>query len=69
MDSPISLQYPNGRFHEAMLTTSNELMPGYQFDLHGRHWCAVGLMSVPRGARERRRMLCRSTTGLLRPER
>ena len=69
VDSPISLEYPNGRFHEATLTTSIALTPGDRFDLHGRHWCAVGLMSPPRGTREQRRMWCRSTSGLLRPHR
>ena len=64
MDSPISLQYPKGRVHETMLTTADELKPGYEFDLHGRHWKAVELLRLPRGtAYEARRMLCHSTAG------
>ena len=62
VDSPISLQYPNGRVHEAILATHTALTPGYQFELYGRHWCAVGWMTLPRGAHEPRRMLCRSTS-------
>jgi len=70
MESPITLQYPNGRVHEAMLTTSTELKPGYQFELYGRHWKAVRLLELRRGMEhEGRRMLCYSTTGSLTPER
>ncbi len=65
MDSPISLRYPNGRVHEAMLTTSAELRPGYQFELYGRHWKAVQLLKPPRGrAFEPQRMLCLSSSAL-----
>ena len=70
MESPITLQYPNGRVHEATLTTSTALMRGYEFELYGRHWKAVRLLELRRGMEhERRRMLCFSTTGLLTPER
>jgi len=62
MNSLISLQYPNGRVHDAVLTTAGELKPGQAFDLHGRHWNAVALTKLPRGSAARRRMLCRSTT-------
>lgn len=62
MDSPISLQYPNGRVHEQTMPTTRELMSGDQFDLYGRHWNVVGLVRLPRGAREERRMLCVSTS-------
>lgn len=70
MESLISLRYPNGRVHEAILTTPAELKPGYQFDLYGRHWNAVELLRLPRGSgRDSQRMLCLSTAGLLTPER
>jgi len=42
MESLVSLQYPNGRIHQASLTMPNTLRPGDQFELHGRHWRAVG---------------------------
>jgi hypothetical protein len=32
----VSLRYPNGRIHNTILTTSEELRPGREFDLHGR---------------------------------
>jgi hypothetical protein len=61
MDSPISLRYPNGRTHETILTTSDELKPGYEFDLYGRSWNVVGLTKPPRGRTdEPQRTLCRS---------
>jgi hypothetical protein len=62
MDSPISLRYPNGRTHETTLTTSDELKPGYQFDLYGRSWDVVGLTKARhRGSTdEPQRALCRS---------
>lgn len=41
MESLISLRYPNGRTHEASLTTPRELKPGDRFELHGRHWQAI----------------------------
>jgi hypothetical protein len=66
MNSPITLQYPNGRVHEAVLETSAELKPGHQFDLHGRHWNAVELIKLPRGKMgEQQRMLCRSRSPLV----
>jgi hypothetical protein len=59
MDSPISLQYPNGRVHNAILHTSAELKPGDRFDLHGRRWKAVELIKpYRRGTGERWPMLC-----------
>jgi hypothetical protein len=68
MNSLISLQYPNGRVHDAVLTTPGELKPGQAFDLHGRHWNAVALTKLPRGSAAARRMLCRSSAGPLPPE-
>jgi hypothetical protein len=65
VDSPISLQYPNGRVHETTLPTSGELRPGHRFELYGRHWEAVHLLEPPRFRVDKeRRMLCFSTSGL-----
>ncbi len=64
----ISLRYPNGRIHDETLTTVTGLTAGDRFDLYGRHWKAVGLTTLPRGAHERRRMLCVSTDEAVTPE-
>jgi hypothetical protein len=70
MESLISLRYPNGRVHEAILTTPTALTPGDRFDLYGRHWNAVQMLPLPRGGRlERQRMLCLSSAERLTPER
>jgi len=61
MNSLVSLQYPNGRVHDASLTTADELKPGYAFELHGRQWRAVELTKLPRGSAGTRRMLCLSS--------
>jgi len=66
--SLISLRYPNGRIHDEARATATELRPGDRFDLYGRHWKAVGLTRLPRGARERQRMLCVPTDDLVTPE-
>jgi hypothetical protein len=64
MDSPISLQYPNGRVHETMLSTSGELRPGHRFELYGRHWNALYLLAPSRWkVDEPARMLCLTTSG------
>jgi hypothetical protein len=70
VESLISLRYPNGRVHEASLTTTTELQPGHGFELYGRHWNAVQLLRLPRGrTREAQRMLCLSTAEPVVPER
>jgi len=62
-DSPISLQYPNGRVHETTLSTPGELRPGYHFELYGRHWNALYLLESSRWkVDDERRMLCLSTS-------
>jgi hypothetical protein len=62
MESAVTLEYPNGRFHEATLIMRAKLVPGYEFDLYGRHWNAVHMLTPLRGRRgEQPRMLCRST--------
>ena len=60
MDSLVSLKYPNGRTHEDILTSPDELRPGAEFDLHGRRWRALGFASHRgrRSGRESARMLC-----------
>ena len=68
MNSLISLQYPNGRVHEAVLTTPGELKPGQAFDLHGRHWNAVALTKLPRGSAAAQRMLCRTSATAVAPQ-
>jgi hypothetical protein len=63
MESLVSLQYPNGRIHEASLTLSNGLRPGDQFELHGRHWQAVKSRPTRRYSMEVPRVLCVATEG------
>ena len=41
VQSLVSLEYPNGRTHDAMILGQAELQPGQEFDLHGRRWRAV----------------------------
>jgi hypothetical protein len=41
MDIRVSLQYPNGRIHEATVVRDTPLEPGEQFLLHGRNWRAI----------------------------
>ena len=69
IDSPISLQYPNGRVYETTLPLSEELRPGDRFELYGRHWNALRLLAPSRWKVEAppARMLCLSTNGT-RPE-
>jgi hypothetical protein len=61
MESLVSLQYPNGRIHEASLTLPNGLRPGDRFELHGRHWQAVKSKPTRRYSMEVPRVLCVST--------
>ena len=69
-DTLVSLRYPKGRVHEAVVTRTRALRPGDRFDLYGRNWTAVEVIKLPRG-REHvpERMLCVSTAGLVTPER
>ncbi len=61
MDSLVSLRYPNGRVHEATLSTNAELVVGDQFDLYGRRWEAVGQIKARYEPHAPHRMLCSST--------
>jgi hypothetical protein len=58
MDVLISLQYANGRIHEATYTTSDKLRPDAEFDLHGRRWRVVGLTKTGRVSDDTPRILC-----------
>jgi hypothetical protein len=49
-ETPITLQYPNGRVHHT--TLHRDLLRGDQFELYGRKWTAVRTRHV-RGQRHR----------------
>jgi hypothetical protein len=58
-DSPIALQYPNGRVHEGTLESAATLTVGDRFELYGRQWQAIRLTQIPRRSMDaRQRMLC-----------
>jgi hypothetical protein len=61
MDIRISLQYPNGRIHEATVERDRPLERGDEFELHGRNWRVVA-----RTARTRRSIVSRETPVLCR---
>ena len=61
IDVLISLQYANGRIHEATYTTSDKLSPDAEFDLHGRRWRVVGPTKTGRVSGATPRMLCVAT--------
>jgi len=61
IDVLISLQYANGRIHEATYTTSDKLRPDAEFDLHGRRWRVVGPTKTRRVGGDTPRVLCVAT--------
>ena len=61
MEVLISLQYANGRIHEATYTTSEKLGLDAEFDLYGRCWRVVGITKTRRARGDTPRMLCVST--------
>ena len=61
MDVLVSLQYANGRIHEATYTTSDKLRPDAEFDLHGQRWRVVGPTKTRRVGGDTPRMLCVAT--------
>jgi len=61
MENFVSLQYPNGRIHEATYSTSETLKPEVEFDLHGRRWRVVGPTKTHRTYGATPRLLCVST--------
>ena len=60
VESLISLEYPNGRTHDATLLGEALLEPGQEFDLHGRRWRAVEPRRRRRPPVEPVRILCRA---------
>jgi hypothetical protein len=62
MDIRVSLEYPNGRIHEATVTRETPLEPGQEFQLHGRRWRAISRTAKTRRSLANRdaSMLCRS---------
>jgi hypothetical protein len=47
MEVRITLQYPNGRTHEATVERDGPLEIGDEFQMHGRHWQAVARTARP----------------------
>ena len=62
MEVHITLQYPNGRTHEATVERDGPLEIGDEFQMHGRHWQAVARTARPGRLQLGRDapMLCRS---------
>jgi hypothetical protein len=60
METLVSLEYPNGRIHMASVDAREEIGPGYEFELHGRRWRAVKLVTTGRSGlgRHAGRILC-----------
>jgi hypothetical protein len=42
VDWHVSLEYPNGRTHETVISAGDDFGPGFEFELYGRLWRAVG---------------------------
>ena len=61
VETLVALEYPNGRTHEAILFGESALLPGQEFDLHGRRWRAVDLPVRRRPlASDSLRLLCKA---------
>ena len=60
MGIPVSLEYPNGRVHMTSVDVGEELRAGDEFELHGRRWRAVKLVTAGRTGigRHAGRVLC-----------
>ena len=58
VETPITLQYPNGRVHDT--TLYRDLLSGQQFEMYGRTWKAVGTRQERgrRVSRAIRRIVC-----------
>ena len=65
----VSLEYPNGRVHMTSVDVVEEMRPGYEFDLHGRRWRAIKLVTAGRTGigRHAGRVLCVAVTNASRP--
>jgi hypothetical protein len=59
VESLVSLEYPNGRTHNASIFGEAILQPGQVFELHGRRWRAINPAKKRRSAGEPARILCR----------
>jgi hypothetical protein len=66
METPVSLQYPNGRVHDTPL--DRDLFVGEQFELYGRTWTAVRTKSERRYRVSVSRIVCVSTEAAPRTE-
>ncbi len=62
MEIRVSLEYPNGRIHTATVERDRPLLPGDEFQMHGRHWRAVARPARPSRSAVGRdaSILCRS---------
>jgi hypothetical protein len=61
----VSLQYPNGRMHEATVERDAPLRVGDEFEMHGRRWRVMAQKHLGRRAvvslNDDAPLLCRST--------
>ena len=69
MGIPVSLEYPNGRVHMTSVEVGEEMRPGYEFELHGRRWRAVKLVTAGRSGigTHAGRVLCVAVANASRP--
>jgi len=61
MEVEVALQYPNGRIHETVYETTQPILAGSEFAMHGHVWRVIGLTAKPRPnvlAAPPRRLLC-----------
>jgi hypothetical protein len=58
MECLVLLRYPNGRTHEARISTPDVLSAGFEFELFGRRWRTTGVMHPVAGRRGGEGMLC-----------
>ena len=50
----VTLQYPNGRKYDTVLTTDQAPQQGTTFEMHGHRWIVSGLVDTRHGGRIRR---------------
>jgi hypothetical protein len=43
MEIEVALQYPNGRIHETVYETTQPILTGFEFAMHGHIWRVIGL--------------------------
>jgi hypothetical protein len=56
MEFRVTLQYPNGRTADAVLTWAHTPTEDTEFEMHGRTWRVVGLVDGGRVDNHRRRV-------------